>query len=89
MNRKYLFLGTLLLLSNFLLTGCESARYIPEVGKEIPCVGAFDDRRNPNFKYEPSARNVILAIIFGETIIVPVIVLLEVTMCPYAPTATQ
>lgn len=45
------------------------------------CVG-FDDDKDPALKYEISTRNVVLGIIFIETIIVPVVVALDEVECP-------
>ncbi len=47
------------------------------------CIGAFDDP-DPELKYATSARNVILAIVFSETLVVPAYIVLEETRCPVA-----
>ena len=61
------------------LVGCTSET---KYGK---CVGVTEDHdRNPSLVYETSATNVILAFVFGETIIVPAIVVLDETYCPVA-----
>ena len=48
-----------------------------------PCVG-LDDEKNPDLVYNISTRNMILSVIFIETIFVPVIVALDETYCPVA-----
>jgi hypothetical protein len=58
-----------------LLAGCTSKT---EYGQ---CIGAFDDKR-PELHYKASAKNIVMAIIFSETIIVPVVVAVDETMCP-------
>ena len=45
------------------------------------CIGAFDDG-DPKLVYEVSTNNVIVAAIFVETIIVPIVVVLDKTRCP-------
>lgn len=47
-----------------------------------PCVGVDDSDRNPTLHYKLSVWNVILAVIFVETIVVPVVVVLDNTYCP-------
>jgi hypothetical protein len=58
-----------------LLVGCTSAT---EYGS---CIGAFDDR-DPKLTYKVSIWNAFLAIIFVETIIVPIWVVVDETLCP-------
>ncbi len=64
-----------LLVFSLLFTGCTSNT---EFGS---CVGFFESRR-PEFQYHFSAWNVLLSILFSETIIVPVIVVVDETFCP-------
>jgi len=45
------------------------------------CVGAFDDK-DPALVYKLDAWNTVLAIVFFETIFVPVIVVANETLCP-------
>lgn len=47
------------------------------------CIGIADDK-DPTLHYKLSAMNVALAIIFVETIIVPIKVAVDQTMCPVA-----
>lgn len=47
------------------------------------CLGLAEDK-DPKLKYETDVGNVILAIIFSETIVVPAVVLLSETVCPVA-----
>jgi hypothetical protein len=50
-----------------------------------PCVGIDDEqKRDPNLVYEIDTGNVIVAVIFVETVIVPVWVALDETYCPVA-----
>lgn len=65
----------LALVGLLLLSGCTSAT---SVG---PCVGAFDER-DPHLIYNTSAWNLIMAIVFLETIFVPVVVVADETVCP-------
>jgi ABC-type sulfate transport system permease component len=58
-----------------LLSACESQR---PGGR---CVGINEDRA-PGVKYETSVRNIVVAVIFVETIFVPVIVALKELSCP-------
>ena len=63
------------------LAGCTSKN---EYGE---CIGAFDEKK-PGVEYKLSAWNTVLAVIFSETIIVPVIVIANETRCPInAPAA--
>lgn len=51
-------------------------------------VGAFQQQRmDPRYDYEVSARNVVLAIVFGELVIPQVLVVLKYTHCPVATKA--
>lgn len=72
-----LFVASLLM-----LTACQENSVID--GKTAPCVGIDYAQRNPDYQYCLSTRNVILAVIFSETIIVPAIVILEEAYCPIA-----
>lgn len=66
-----------LLLSLLLVSSlaCESERYCK------PCICITDDKV-PNVSYEVSKRNVILGIVFSETLVVPAVVLLTEFKCP-------
>ncbi len=57
------------------LVGCTSSTQYGQ------CIGAFDDAK-PDLSYRVSAWNVVLAIVFSETIIVPAYVVLEEARCP-------
>lgn len=61
-----------------LLAGCTSKT------AHGPCIGAFDDRA-PGVEYRMSVMNDVIAVIFVETIFVPVVVVAEQTMCPVGP----
>jgi hypothetical protein len=65
----------LLLLAMLLVSGCTSST--PH-GK---CIGLNGDK-DPSKIYEYSARNIIVGLVFIETIFVPVIVTLNELQCP-------
>ena len=69
----------LLLIGVVGLSGCEeSTPYGPCIG-----FGEFgDDQRQPGLIYKISHRNLILGIVFLETIIVPTIVAVDELLCP-------
>jgi hypothetical protein len=47
------------------------------------CVGVQeDDRKDPALDYRLSGRNVALAVVFSETLVVPLVVVLAETLCP-------
>lgn len=58
-----------------LLAGCESER---PLGK---CIGLNDTPR-PELRYEYSTTNIVMAFIFSETVVVPVIVVFNELECP-------
>jgi hypothetical protein len=47
------------------------------------CIGAFD-KENPKLVYKVSAWNVAMGVIFVETIVVPILVIVDETKCPVA-----
>lgn len=61
-----------------MISGCTSKN---EYGD---CIGAFDDKR-AGVEYKMSTWNVVMAVIFIETIIVPIVVVADKTRCPIAP----
>jgi hypothetical protein len=62
-----------------LLSGCTSKNEFGE------CIGAFDDKK-PGVEYKLSVWNTVLAVIFVETIVVPVVVVANQARCPIGPT---
>jgi hypothetical protein len=60
-----------------LLAGCTTRT---EHGE---CIGAFDEKK-PGLEYKTSGRNVFLAIVFSETVVVPFVVALNAFRCPVA-----
>jgi ABC-type uncharacterized transport system auxiliary subunit len=59
------------------LTGCTSSTQYGE------CVGLADeDSADPKLKYDVSTKNVVLAVVFSETIVVPAVVILGEYKCP-------
>lgn len=67
----------LLVMSSLLMTGCTNRTHYGE------CIG-INDPQVPGVTYKVSTRNVILGIVFIETIVVPVIVVLDDFKCPIA-----
>lgn len=67
----------LLVVAMLALTGCTSRTAFG------PCIGAFEDE-SPNLHYKVSVWNTILAIIFFETIVVPIVVIASEAKCPRA-----
>jgi hypothetical protein len=65
----------LLLLLVMFMSACESSNSYGE------CIGAFDDPA-PGTHYKLSVKNTVLAVIFFETVFVPVIVVANETRCP-------
>jgi len=70
------FLGLILLANT---AGCRSRTDYGE------CVGINDADRRPTLHYRLSTRNLVLGIIFVETIFAPLIVLLSEMYCPDGP----
>ena len=62
------------------LSGCTSKN---EFGN---CIGAFDDKK-AGVEYRLSVWNTVLAVVFSETIIVPVLVVANETRCPISAPA--
>lgn len=58
-----------------LLAGCTSSTTYGE------CVGLGEDK-NPNLHYKVSVLNVVMAIVFSQTIVVPVVVAVDEFYCP-------
>lgn len=65
----------ILLAALTMLAGCTSRT---EHGE---CIGLFDDK-DPALRYDLSGWNVAMAVIFSETIVVPIVVVLDETHCP-------
>ena len=63
-----------------MLSGCT---FNTEYGE---CLGLDDDNdRNPALKYELNTKNIVLGVIFVETLAAPIVVGLEATYCPVGP----
>lgn len=60
------------------LAGCQSKT---DFGS---CIG-INDKKNPKVEYRYSTQNIVIGIIFSETIIVPVVVVLDSLECPIGP----
>lgn len=59
-----------------------------EQTSEGKCIGAFDDG-DPTLLYKGSGWNIAMGIIFVETIVVPVVVVMDDIKCPYARITTS
>ena len=59
-----------------LLAGCTTRTQYGE------CVGIDDADRIPTLHYKVETWNIIWAVIFFETIVVPIVVALDATYCP-------
>ena len=66
-----------LLMCAAFITGCTAKT---EYGE---CIGIQDDEK-PELKYKVNTGNVILGVVFVETAIVPIVVLLDQFKCPIA-----
>lgn len=66
----------LILLAVMVLAGCTSRT---EYGN---CVGIDEADRDPTLRYKIEGWNVAMAIIFVETVVAPIIVVLDETYCP-------
>jgi Na+/H+ antiporter NhaB len=79
----------LLLLAALFVSACNTAATIPTKahpnGQKIDCVGLMSTKV-PGIQYDYSTRNVVLAVVFSESIIVPGYVVLEGLQCPVADT---
>ena len=64
-----------LLLAALSFVGCTSST---EFGS---CVGMFEDKQ-PGLQYKYSTKNVVLGIVFFQTVFVPALVILNETYCP-------
>lgn len=65
----------LIALAAVFLAGCTTRTQYGE------CVGVGDDK-NPTLHYKADVWNVFLGIVFVETVIVPLVVVLDETYCP-------
>lgn len=64
-----------------LMSGCTSKNEFGE------CIGAFDDKK-PGLEYKLSVWNTFLAVVFVETIVVPIVVVADEVRCLVTPAAT-
>lgn len=62
------------------LAGCEGRRTLPD-GKSYECIGV-GDIEDAHLEYKPSARNIVLGVVFVETIFAPIIWLASDFYCP-------
>ena len=59
----------------FLLTACTSETHLGR------CVGAFEDK-DPDLIYKAKTSNIVVAVVFSELIVPPIIVVLNEVYCP-------
>lgn len=88
--KKILLLGAALLLS-----ACEGSRDIPvrqpngqTIVQTVQCVGIGGEGKRAGIEYKVSTRNVVVGVLFFETVFTPVIVAINETYCPVADTTT-
>lgn len=67
-----------ILLSAAVLAGCTS------VTSHGPCIGIGDEDKDPSKVYKVNIGNLIVGIIFIETIVVPIVVAVDQFQCPVA-----
>lgn len=79
MFTKYVMITTIII---FLLSGCISRTSFG------PCIGILDER-DPHLIYKASGWNIAMAIIFVETVFVPIIVVVDQTLCPTGKWKTE
>lgn len=68
---------SLLFMAVLILSGCTSRTEFGE------CVGVADEKK-PDLVYKLDAWNVFYGVLFSQTIIVPIVVLANETLCPVA-----
>jgi hypothetical protein len=66
----------LIALAVMFLVGCTTRN---EYGN---CVGINDDDRDPALRYKLDGWNIAMAVIFVETVVAPIIVIVDETYCP-------
>lgn len=62
-----------------MMQACTSS--VPINGREVPCIGAFEEP-DPRYVYKANVKNIVLAIIFVEMVIPTVVIILDETRCP-------
>lgn len=78
--KRLLRLAAAVLLVAALATACTSRTKYGE------CLGLQEDElKDPKLNYRVSVLNVVLAVIFVETLVVPLVVALSETTCPVGP----
>lgn len=71
-----------LMLCLMLVTACRGDATLAD-GKTYECVGVKSQRKkDKNVIYEYSTRNIVVGVIFIETVVVPVVTVLEYLECP-------
>lgn len=70
MNKTFMLLSMCLLLA-----GCNNTKTINGVTYDVYGLANMDDKKNPNIEYEISTGSVITAVIFSETVVIPLYIL--------------
>lgn len=65
----------------FVYGSCDSERRIN--GKVVQCSGVLRDK-TPGYKYDVATKNIVYAVVFGQTLIVPALVVAKELQCPVA-----
>lgn len=81
-NKMKKFITILMMGALLFIAGCTSNT---EYGE---CIGVAQEH-NPDLKYEYDLTNIVIAIIFSETIIVPVIIIATDLKCPTGKASKQ
>lgn len=75
---------TIMMVAMLALSGCQ---YDNRHGE---CVGLMqEDLKVQDMSYNYSVRNIVLAVVFSQTIFVPIIVALTALQCPTGPKQTE
>ena len=70
-----------------LLAGCDDAVQMPD-GRFVECVG-FGEERDSTVTYRVDKSNVAVAVVFAETVIVPIWVAMDNLFCPVVEDTTE
>ena len=62
-----------------LVVGCNESATIN--GKEVPCIGVERLGEDPRYVYKMDTNNVVIAVIFCELIIPPIVVVMDELYC--------
>jgi hypothetical protein len=68
-----------------MLSGCGNTKTIGGVTYDVYGIANQSDKKNPNIEYEVSAGSIFVAMLFVETIVIPVYILLFDLWQPVGP----